>query len=133
MALIIDYYIEHKNTPPDGFIERMEQMLIDDYLPQCNSRVIRETMKQDITCYIQENWPLYPLGSVIVDALGAYDVNITVRMQDQIDEDEQADDSMNYECDYYIDMNEETAVQQTVQTVIPSADDVMFSPVTVTE
>lgn len=153
IRLNIDYYIEHENPPPKEFIDGMETMLLNDYLFLPNNSATRETIKRDITGYIKEHWPLYPLGSLVVDSLGAYDVNITVRMQDQIDDDEAVSDEdlINYECDYYIDMNEmmteviaqelaQAADQEFLKTlmaeqpeVIPSADDVMFSPVTVTE
>lgn len=113
---MIDVYVENHSEPPKDFTDSMYGAL-GRYTFEENNHETRQEIRSVVVDLFTSSWPEYPMGQVIVDTMGAYDITVTVKIDD-IKE-------VNYECDYYIDYEAEN-LEDTPQEVADTADDILY-------
>ena len=129
---MIDVFVEHNSTPPEGFEDNLYNQL-SRYIFEQNTRETRERIRLDVSNCVTQFWPDYPLGLVLVDTLSLHDVNVTVKMKEEPTiEDVECD--VNYECDYYTDYSAEMhhdEIWEAIETneVAQTADDILYSTI----
>lgn len=114
---MIDIFVEHYATPPQGFEDNLYNQLTK-YIFESTGIEVREQIRLDVSNCFTQFWPEYPLGTVLVDTLSYHSVNVTVKMKDE----EVCD--VNYSCDYFIDYNDEPT-----QEVTETADNILYSSI----